>query len=63
VWLVHGKQAPQPTNALFDVNADGSTAVDVPGSLKGVDQVLVTPEPKGGSTVPTHTPVIAAQLD
>jgi anti-sigma-K factor RskA len=63
VWLVRGKQAPQPTNALFDVNADGNTAVDVPGSLKGVDQVLVTPEPKGGSKVPTHTPVIAAQLD
>lgn len=63
IWLVHGKQAPQPTNALFDVDADGNTAVDVPGSLKGVDQVLVTPEPKGGSKVPTHTPVIAAQLD
>ena len=62
VWLVHGKQAPQPTSALFDVNADGNTAVDVPGSLNGVDQVLVTPEPKGGSKVPTHTPVIAAQV-
>ena len=35
VWLVHGKQAPQPTSALFDVNADGNTAVDVPGSLEG----------------------------
>ena len=63
VWLVHGKQAPQPTNALFDVNADGNTDVDVPGSLQGVDQVLVTPEPKGGSKVPTHAPVIAARLD
>ena len=63
VWLVHGKQAPQPTNALFDVNADGSTDVNVPGSLKGVSEVLVTPEPAGGSKVPTHSPVIAAQLD
>jgi anti-sigma-K factor RskA len=63
VWLVHGKQAPQPTNALFDVNANGSTEVNVPGSLEGVSQVLVTPEPAGGSKVPTHTPVIAAQLD
>ncbi len=62
VWLVRGKRAPQPTNALFDVNADGNGDVDVPGSLKGVDQVLVTPEPAGGSKVPTHTPVIAAQL-
>ncbi len=63
VWLVHGKQAPQPTNALFDVNADGNTDVNVPGSLDGVSQVLVTPEPAGGSKVPTHAPVIAAQLD
>jgi anti-sigma-K factor RskA len=63
VWLVHGKQAPQPTRALFDVNADGNGDVDVPGSLQGVSQVLVTPEPSGGSTVPTHSPVIAAQLD
>jgi anti-sigma-K factor RskA len=63
VWLVHGKQAPQPTSALFDVNADGNGDINVPGSLTGVSQVLVTPEPSGGSKVPTHTPVIAAQLD
>jgi anti-sigma-K factor RskA len=62
VWLVHGKQAPQPTNALFDVNASGNGDVDVPGSLEGVSQVLVTPEPAGGSKVPTHAPVIAAKL-
>jgi anti-sigma-K factor RskA len=62
VWLVRGKAAPQPTSALFGVTANGSGDVDVPGSLHGVDQVLVTPEPAGGSKVPTHTPVIAAQL-
>jgi anti-sigma-K factor RskA len=62
VWLVHGQRAPQPTNALFDVNADGNGDVDVPGSLEGVSQVLVTPEPAGGSKVPTHAPVIAAKL-
>ena len=62
IWLVHGKRAPQPTNALFDVNAAGNSEVDVPGSLQGVSQVLVTPEPPGGSKVPTHAPVIAAQL-
>jgi len=62
VWLVRGQRAPQPTNALFDVNSDGDGDVDVPGSLEGVSQVLVTPEPAGGSKVPTHAPVIAAQL-
>jgi hypothetical protein len=62
VWLVHGAHAPQPTSALFGVTADGSGDVDVPGSLHGVSQVLVTPEPAGGSKVPTHAPVIAAKL-
>jgi hypothetical protein len=34
----------------------------VPGDLKGVSEVLVTPEPLGGSSVPTHAPVIIAQI-
>jgi anti-sigma-K factor RskA len=62
VWLVRGKQAPQPTSALFDVNADGYSDVNVPGNLEGVSKVLVTTEPAGGSKVPTHAPVIAAKL-
>jgi anti-sigma-K factor RskA len=62
VWLVRGKAAPEPTSALFGVTENGSGDVDVPGSLHGVSQVLVTPEPPGGSKVPTHTPVIAAKL-
>ena len=62
VWLVRGNHAPQPTSALFGVTADGNGDVEVPGSLHGVSQVLVTPEPAGGSKVPTHAPVIAAKL-
>jgi anti-sigma-K factor RskA len=62
VWLVRGARAPQPTSALFGVTANGDGEVVVPGSLHGVTQVLVTPEPAGGSKVPTHAPVIAAQL-
>jgi anti-sigma-K factor RskA len=62
VWLVRPHRAPQPTPALFSVTAKGDGAVDVPGSLRGVKQVLVTPEPAGGSQAPTHTPVIAATL-
>jgi anti-sigma-K factor RskA len=62
VWLVRGAHAPQPTSALFGVTADGSGDVEVPGSLHGVSQVLVTPEPAGGSRVPTHAPVIAVKL-
>ncbi len=54
--------ATSATDALFEVTARGSRTVDIPGSLHGVEQVLVTPEPRGGSLVPTHPPVIVAQL-
>jgi anti-sigma-K factor RskA len=59
VWLLRGKQAPKPTNALFFVRSDGSASVDVPGDLEQVDQVLVTSEPEGGSLTPTRDPVLA----
>ena len=62
VWLKRGSQAPSPTTALFSVTSAGSGAVDVPGDLHGVDAVLVTPEPPGGSPAPTHSPVIIARL-
>jgi anti-sigma-K factor RskA len=60
VWLKRPGQPPDPTTALFRVR-DGSATVDVPGSVKGVDQVLVTAEPDGGSQQPTRDPVIIAQ--
>jgi anti-sigma-K factor RskA len=62
VWLQRGNGAPAPTTALFSVTDNGSGNVDVPGSLHGVSLVMVTPEPAGGSKVPTHTPVISAHL-
>jgi anti-sigma factor RsiW len=62
VWLQRGQAAPSPTMALFSVTAAGDGQVDVPGSLHGVSLVMVTPEPTGGSKVPTHPPVISASL-
>lgn len=62
VWLVRGTHAPEPTNALFGVSKKGASAVDVPGNLHGVKQVLVTSEPLGGSPAPTREPVIAVAL-
>lgn len=62
VWLKRGDQAPAPTSTLFSVTSRGSATVGVPGNLRGVTQVLVTPEPLGGSVVPTHVPVIIAQV-
>jgi hypothetical protein len=60
VWLKRPGRPPDPTTALFRVRG-GSATVDVPGSMQGVDQVLVTAEPDGGSRAPTRAPVIIAQ--
>jgi hypothetical protein len=60
VWLKRPGRPPDPTTALFRVRS-GSATVDVPGSVQGVDQVLVTAEPDGGSRAPTRPPVIIAQ--
>jgi hypothetical protein len=62
VWLRHGRRPPSPTNVLFSVTSTGSGDVGVPGDLRGVREILVTPEPSGGSRVPTHEPVIVARL-
>jgi len=62
VWLKRKDQPPTPTSTLFSVTSRGAATVDVPGNLTGVSQVLVTPEPLGGSSVPTHAPVINAQV-
>jgi anti-sigma-K factor RskA len=62
VWLKAGHAAPVPANVLFSVSATGGADVTLPRSLRGVSQVMVTPEPDGGSPSPTHAPVIVATL-
>ena len=62
VWLKPPMQAPRPTRALFRVDAKGDADVQIQDSrLKGIEQVLVTAEPDGGSRAPTSDPVIAAR--
>jgi hypothetical protein len=61
VWLGRGT-APRPTDALFGVTRSGGASVNVPGSLRGVREVLVTPEPLGGSPHPTSAPVLSVTL-
>jgi anti-sigma-K factor RskA len=63
VWLKRGSAAPAPTRTLFSVTRAGRADVGVAGRLSGVTEVLVSPEPAGGSLSPTHTPVIVARLD
>lgn len=62
VWLLRrGAAAPSPTDALFSVSTGGSGRVALP-SVRGVEQVLVTAEPVGGSPAPTSQPFISATL-
>jgi anti-sigma-K factor RskA len=62
VWLKRPAQDPTPTRALFRVDARGRADVEIQhGRLKGIEQVLVTAEPDGGSPAPTSNPVIAAR--
>jgi anti-sigma-K factor RskA len=60
VWLKRPGKDPEPTSVLWSTRGDGSAEVAVPGSLDGVEAVLVTDEPAGGSTKPTKPPVITA---
>jgi anti-sigma-K factor RskA len=62
VWLKRGSAPPSPTKALFGVTAAGAADVDVPGNLAGVNVVMVTQEPAGGSPHPTSAPVIVAHI-
>ena len=60
VWIKRPDRDPEPTDALFTVHKDGSASVDVPQSLEGVEAVMVTSEPNGGSDVPTRDPIVVA---
>jgi len=62
VWTQRPGQNPEPTDVLWTPLADGSATVSVPGSLNGVQKVLVSAEPRGGSAAPTSMPVVAATL-
>jgi hypothetical protein len=58
VWTESPGEPPRATDALFTVASDGSGSVDVPGSLRGVAEVMVTIEPLGGSPFPTSLAVL-----
>lgn len=61
VWLkLRDREAPVSADVLFTPAGDGSATVDLRRDLRGVEQVLVTPEPDGGSPAPTSEPVIVA---
>jgi anti-sigma-K factor RskA len=61
VWLQRDGEDPQPTDALFTVDEDGSASVDVPGDVEAADRVLVTDEPRRGSRSPSTAPYLAVR--
>ncbi len=61
VWLQRAGHSADATDALFTVDNAGHATVDVPGSLRGVQRVMVTDERMGGSTtgVPSGAALIS----
>jgi hypothetical protein len=62
VWVKRAGKAPAPTDALFTVTTRGGASVDVPGSLGGASELLVSAEPLGGSRRLTGPVLIRASL-
>lgn len=62
VWLKHeGSDTAAPTDVLFVPRGDGSAEAAIP-SVDGVEQVLVTDEPRGGRDTPSGDVMISAEL-
>jgi anti-sigma-K factor RskA len=59
VWVQRDGGPPEPTAALFTPRADGSATASIP-DMKGVDTVMVSSEPTGGSPQPTTDPILTA---
>src|SRR5579871_4947639 len=62
VWLEPPHSPALPTTVLFAVARGGSVELRLPESLSGIRQVLVTPEPAGGSLSPTAPPVLVFRV-
>ena len=63
VWLVRrGNETPEPTEALFNPTSDGRASVAVAGDMDGVERVMVSQEPRGGSQQPTTDPAIDIRM-
>ena len=58
VWLKRPGRAPEPTTTLFIAR---SGDIPIAGELRGVERVLVTAEPRGGSRRPSSTPIIVSR--
>ena len=59
-WVQRGKRI-ESAKTLFVPNRDG-TATAVIDDMQGVDTVMVTAEPRGGSNYPTSEPIVSVAI-
>ena len=60
VWLERDGRVER--SSLFTVTRDGSGTAAIPEGVEGVDRVMVTREPDGGSDQPSERPVMSVEL-
>jgi len=61
VWIASAGKNPESAG-VFDVRADGRGSARIRKGLDQADEVLVTPEPPGGSPQPTANPVLRIRV-
>jgi anti-sigma-K factor RskA len=59
-WVQRGKQVVS-AKALFVPNPDGTATATI-DNMRGVDTVMVTAEPRGGSVQPTSPPIVSVAI-
>jgi anti-sigma-K factor RskA len=59
-WVQRGKQVVS-AKALFVPNSDGTATATIDG-MHGVNTVMVTAEPRGGSVQPTSKPIVSVAI-
>jgi anti-sigma-K factor RskA len=59
-WVQRGKQVVS-AKALFVPNPDGTATATIDG-MRGVNTVMVTAEPRGGSAQPTGAPIVSVAI-
>jgi anti-sigma-K factor RskA len=62
VWLVKGNGKPTSAGLFRVAGSSGTADFAIPESMNGVDQVMVSVEPGGGSDQPTSQPIAAASM-
>lgn len=60
VWLDRGDGQLTPSRTLFNVRSDGRAKIAIEEPVAGVQRILVSREPTGGSLAPSGAPVITA---